>query len=128
MTCIFLVDEHEDARQSLVRRLESGGRVRVAAHVATVDEARVVAPTITCDLALINVQTYDSGSLLNCRELRKIIDRPLIVLASFMTERDWLALKQAGADGYLLKRANSANLADAIIDAAERYGRAGDNG
>ncbi len=118
---VLLVDAHEEARRSLVRRLESDGRVTVAAHVSTVEEAGVVVRGAQCDLALMNVQSHDNESITRCQELRRLTEIPLVVLASFMTIEHWQALRQAGAADYLLKHANSQRLCSAIVQLAERH-------
>ena len=118
---VLLVDTHEEARQSLVRRLESDGRVTVAGHVSTVAEAGAVVRGAQCDLALMNVQSYDNESITRCQELRRLTELPLVVLASFMTIEQWHALKQAGAADYLLKHANSQRLCSAIVRLADRH-------
>ncbi len=124
---VLLVDAHEEARRSLVRRLESDGRVAVAAHVSTVEEAGVVVRDAQCDLALMNVQSHDNESIACCQELRKLTGIPLVVLTSFMTIEHWRALRQAGAADYLLKHANSHLLCNAIFRLADRYQTAGRN-
>jgi len=118
---VLLVDAHEEARQSLVRRLESDGRVMVAAQVPTVAEAGVVVRGAQCDLALMNVQSHDNESIARCQELRRLTEIPLVVLASFMTIEQWRALRQAGAADYLLKHANSQRLCSAIVRLADRH-------
>ena len=117
---VLLVDAHEEARQALVRRLESDGRVTVAAQVPTVAEAGVVVWGAQCDLALMNVQSHDNESITRCQELRRLTEIPLVVLASFMTSEQWRALRQAGAADYLLKHANSQRLCSAIVRLADR--------
>jgi len=124
---VLLVDTHEEARQSLVRRLESDGRLAVAADVSTVAEAGIVARDAQFDLALMNVQSYDNESIARCQELRRLTDIPLVVLTSFMTIGQWRALRQAGALDYVLKHANSQLLCDAILRLANRYQTAGMN-
>ena len=118
---VLLVDAHEEARQALVRRLESDGRVAVAAQAPTVAEAGVVVRGAQCDLALMNVQSHDNESITRCQELRRLTELPLVVLASFMTIEQWHALKQAGAADYLLKHANSQRLCSAIVRLADRH-------
>ncbi len=118
---ILLVDAHEEARQSLVRRLESDGRVAVTAQVSTVAEAGAVVRDTPCDLALMNVQSHNAAAVSLCRELRDLTDVPLVVLTSFMTDEHWRALRQAGAADYLLKHANSHLLCNAIVRLAVRY-------
>ena len=115
------MDAHEEAARSLVRRLETDGRVTVAAQVPTVAEAGVVLRGAWCDLALMNVRSHDHESITRCRELRSLTDIPLIVLASFMTNEHWKALRQAGATDYLLKYANSQGLCSAIVRLADRH-------
>ena len=104
---VLLVDAHEEARQALVRRLESDGRVAVAAHVPTVAEAGVVLRGAQCDLTLMNVQSHDHESITRCRELRSLPGIPLIVLASFMTVERWNALRQWVATDYLRKHGST---------------------
>ncbi len=124
---VLLVDAHEEARQSLVRRLESDGRLVVAADVSTVAEAGTVVRDVQFDLALMNVQSHDNDSIDCCRELRQLTGLPLVVLTSFMTIEQWRALRQAGALDYVLKHANGQLLCDAIFRLADRYETAGRN-
>ena len=118
---VLLVDAHEEARQSLVRRLESDGRVAVVAHVPTGAEAGAAVRNAQCDLALMNIQSHNGATVSLCRELRELTDIPLVVLTSFMTDEHWRALRQAGAADYLLKHANSHLLCNAIVRLADRY-------
>ncbi|MCH7579018.1 MAG: response regulator [Chloroflexi bacterium] len=125
MVRVLLVDAHEEARHSLVRRLESDNRLVVAADVSTVAEAGIVAQDAQFDLALMNVQSHDNESIARCQELRKLTGIPLVVLASFMTIEHWRALRQAGALDYVLKHADSQLLCNAIFRLADRYQTAG---
>ncbi len=118
---VLLVDGHEEARQSLVRRLERDGRVAVAAQVSTVAEAGAVVRDTPCDLTLMNIQSHNGGAISLCRELRELTDIPLVVLTSFMTDEHWHALRKAGAADYLLKHADSQLLCNAIVRLADRY-------
>ncbi len=118
---VLLVDAHEEARRSLVRRLESDGRVAVTAQVSTVAEAGAVVRDTPCDLTLMNVQSHNGAAVSLCRELRELTDVPLVVLTSFMTDEHWRALRQAGAADFLLKDANSQLLCNAIVRLADRY-------
>ncbi len=118
---VLLVDAHEEARQSLVRRLERDGRVAVTAHVSTVAEAGAAVRDTPCDLTLMNVRSHNSGAVNLCRELRELTRLPLVVLTSFMTDDHWRALRQAGAADYLLKHANGQLLCNAIVRLADRY-------
>ena len=118
---VLLVDAHEEAARSLIRSLESDGRVVVVAHVATVAEAGAAVRDAQCDLAVMNVQSHDDESITRCQELRRLTGLPLVVLASFMTIEDWRGLRQAGAADYLLKHANSQRLCSAIARLADRH-------
>ena len=118
---VLLVDAHEEARRSLVRRLESDSRVVVTAQVSTVAEAGAVVRDTPCDLTLMNVQSHNGAAINLCRELRELTDIPLVVLTSFMTDEHWRALREAGAADYLLKHADSQLLCNAIVRLADRY-------
>ena len=118
---VLLVDAHEEARRSLVRRLESDSRVAVTAQVSTVAEAGAVVRDTPCDLTLMNVQSHNGAAINLCRELRELTDIPLVVLTSFMTDEHWRALREAGAADYLLKHADSQLLCNAIVRLADRY-------
>ncbi len=122
---VLLVDAHDEARQSLVRSLESDGRVAVTVQVSTVAAACVVVRDTPCDLTLMNVQSRNDAAVMLCRELCELTDTPLVVLTSFMTIEHWRALSQAGAADYLLKHADSRLLCDAIVRLANRYQTAG---
>jgi DNA-binding NarL/FixJ family response regulator len=118
---VLLVDSHEDARQSLVRRLESDSRVAVTAQVSTVAEAGAAIQEASFDLTLMNVRSHNGGAVNLCREWRELTTLPLVVLTSFMTTDHWRSLREAGAADYLLKHADSRLLCDAIIRLADRY-------
>lgn len=118
---VLLVDTHEEARRSLVRRLKSDGRVTVAADVPTVAEAGVVLQSSPCDLALMNIQSHDTESIVRCQQFRGLTGIPLVVLTSFMTKEHWNALRQAGAADYVLKDANSQRLGSEIVRLADRH-------
>ncbi len=121
---VLLVDAHEEARRSLVRRLESDSRVAVTAQVSTVAEAGAVVQNTPCDLTLMNVQSHNGAAISLCRELRELTDIPLVVLTSFMTDEHWRALRPAGAADYLLKDANSQRLCSAMLRLANRHRKA----
>ena len=121
---VLLVDAHDEARKSLVRRLKSDGRIEVVADVPTVAGAGVAVRGSPCDLALMNIQSHDNESIARCQELRRLTGIPLVVLTSFMTVKHWRALRQAGAAEYLLKHADSQLLCSAIVQLADRHGTA----
>lgn len=119
---ILLVDSHEDARHSLVRAIESDGRLVVSAAVATVADVGPNIGTTPSDVSLLNIQSRERESTVQCRELRLRTGIPIFVHASFMTEGHWRALRRAGAVDYLLKHANGRELCSAIVRLAERHG------
>ncbi len=119
---VLIVDRHEDARGSLVRHLARDERLEVAAHVATIQEAESVVRDSQIDIVLLDVQSHAGTAAERCRALRQFTDAPVVVLASFMTNEDWVILRTAGAADYLLKPAGSKQLSDAIVRLASRHG------
>ena len=118
---VLIIDAHEDTRGSLVRRLERDERLDVAAHVATIEEAKSAIRDSRVDIMLLDVQSHAGTAAERCQTLHQLADVPLVVLASFMTIEDWRTLRTAGASDYLLKPAGSKQLSDAIVRLASRH-------
>lgn len=117
---VLLVDERDDARATLARRLQKDVRLSLAGVVATPEDAVDLLRVAPPDAVLLDVHGLNSSGPLACMRLRRLTTAPLIVLASFMTPELLEAVRGAGAADYVLKDVDSNRLTTAIIRIAAR--------
>jgi len=118
---VLLVDEHDDARTTLARRLEKDVRLNLTGVVAAPEDAVHLLRVARPDAVLLDVHGLNSRGPLACMRLRRLTTAPLIVLVSFMTPELQEAVRGAGAADYVLKNVGSDLLTAAIIRIAGRY-------
>lgn len=112
---VFLLDDHEVVRRGMRDLLEATGDVEVVGEAATAGEALRRIPAARPDVAVLDVRLPDGSGIDVCRRVRS--DSPgvhALVLTSYDDDDALLAAVVAGASGYLLKQARSADLVDAV--------------
>ncbi len=115
MTRILLIDDHTLLRESLVRFLAEEPSLAVAAHCATMPEARAILRTNPIDLILLD---YDLGpepgtDLLHFLRATANPARVLMLTAGMNPSATLTALN-LGAAGVVLKQTGTRDLLDAI--------------
>ncbi len=115
MTRILLIDDHTLLRESLVRFLAEEPSLAVAAHCATLAEARAILRSTTVDLILLD---YDLGpepgtDLLQFLRASANPARVLMLTAGMNPSATATALNN-GAAGIVLKQTGTRELLDAI--------------
>jgi DNA-binding NarL/FixJ family response regulator len=118
---LLLVDDHEDARTALARRLQRDPRLELVGTVSSVEEAAGLLPRACPDIVLLDIHQHDGGGVDVCRALHELTDAPVVILASFMTPELWGTVQRVGAADYLLKHIDTDRLSREIIRLAERY-------
>lgn len=117
---VMLVDDHLVVRVGLRTVLGGDPRVLVVGEAATGAAALEEAAAVRPDIVLLDLRLPDCSGAEVCRELRRReLARRVIVLTSFADEPLVLEAMRAGADGYLLKDAEDADLAELIVRVAQ---------
>jgi two-component system, OmpR family, KDP operon response regulator KdpE len=98
---ILVIDDEPQIRRVVRSALEAiDARVLEAGTAQEgVDSAAASAPT----LVVLDLTLPDRDGLDVCRDLRAFTDAPILVLSARYTDRDKVALLDAGADDYLVK-------------------------
>jgi DNA-binding NarL/FixJ family response regulator len=112
-TRVLVVDDHPIWRDAVVRDLATAG-FEVCATAGDGGQAVRIAASVRCDIAVLDLHLpvlsgpeTIRGLLRACPELR------ILVLSASGEQQDVLDAVKAGATGYLLKSASSAELVDA---------------
>lgn len=99
--CILLVEDHEDSLSALSRLLKLDGRVVHEARTAA--EARSLAASNKCDIAICDLGLPDGRGTDLIRELRATYNLKSIALTGYTTAEDARDVAEAGFDAYLPK-------------------------
>jgi two-component system KDP operon response regulator KdpE len=98
---ILIVDDAQQVRRVLRTALSSEGYTTFEA--ATGEEALESIRAATPDAILLDVNMPGIGGLETCREIRRTLDIPILMLTVRNAERDKVLALDAGADDYVVK-------------------------
>ena len=116
---VFLVDDHYVVCEGLRRMLEQEEGLSVVGEAHTGEEALAKLRDISADVVLLDVRMAGMDGIETLRELKASQpDLKVIMLTSYGDEYLSPSI-EAGATGYLLKRANRAEMVKAIHEAAQ---------
>ncbi|HWD18330.1 MAG TPA: response regulator transcription factor [Verrucomicrobiae bacterium] len=117
MITVALVEDNDTVRQTLSELIENTPGYRCVCACATAKEAMSELPKARPEVALMDIHLPgESGIACTARLKAKMPDLHVIILTVYKdTELIFRALK-AGASGYLLKRAPTADVLRAISD------------
>jgi two-component system response regulator DevR len=105
---VFLVDAHEVTRRGVTTVLAADPHIRVVGEAESMDQARRRALAVRPDVAVV-----DGAPL--CADLRSVLPgMRCLVLGQDVSPEAVSAAIQAGASGYLVKDAHSAELVAAV--------------
>lgn len=112
---VAIVEEDGQLRDAMVRILEGAGDMTCVAAFATAEEAIAVFPQAAPDVVLMDINLPGITGIEGTRRLRATMaSGEIVMLTAFDdTERVFESL-QAGASGYVLKRAPAAEILDAV--------------
>jgi DNA-binding NarL/FixJ family response regulator len=116
---VLLVDDHPIVREGLRAVLEEEGDLEVAGEAASGDEALARAGALAPDVVLMDLVMPGLPALEAIRRLRAASPAAqVLVLTTFVDERQVHGALEAGAIGYLLKDVARGDLVRAIRAAA----------
>jgi two-component system, NarL family, response regulator DevR len=112
---VLLVEDHEVTRVGLHSLLGSFEQISIVGEAATEEEAIARARELKPDVILMDIRLRNGSGFRACQTIRKMgLDSRVLFLTSFADDEVLFQALASGADGYLLKEINSANLVSAI--------------
>jgi DNA-binding NarL/FixJ family response regulator len=117
MTSVAIVEDNNDFRASLAHYLDEAPGYRCVCACSTAEEALQKIPKIMPDVVLMDIHLPNLSGVDCARKLKELCPTIQILILTVYedNERIFGALK-AGASGYLLKRADPADILRAIQD------------
>lgn len=114
-TRVVVVDDHELVRSGLRSLLDGQPDLRVVGEAGSVAEGVRRVAYDEPDVVVLDVSLPDGSGIDACQEMREVSPQSrILILTGFPDEEAYAQAFQAGASGFLLKRADSTHLADAI--------------
>lgn len=112
---VLLVDDSPIIRLGLRSALEDYPDIQIVDEAGTAATGLLAAGKHKPDVVLLDLHLPDKSGLVACRELKNICAQAhVLILTSSTNERHLQEAMNAGAQGYLLKDADSATLATAL--------------
>ncbi|MEX1264155.1 MAG: response regulator transcription factor [Actinomycetota bacterium] len=112
---ILIVDDHGLVREGLRTLLESQEGLHVVGDARTADEALALARRLHPDVVVLDVRLPDRDGFEICGELRELSPDSRILMFSGLAEGTVLIeAAKAGADGFVSKEADNAEIVDAV--------------
>jgi two-component system OmpR family response regulator len=118
---VLVVDDHEDIRDPLTVYLGRQGFDAVAASGAS--EMRSLLGRQPVDAIVLDIMLSDGDGLALCRDLARTTATPVILLTAMANPRDRVTGLDAGADDYVVKPFDPAELAARIRTVLRRIAR-----
>jgi len=120
---VSLVEDEAHVAAMLAALLANSEGLRLASQHPTAEEALARLPEIKPRVVLVDLKLPGVGGIECIRRLKRLLPEVLCLVITQFDNSDLLfdAL-QAGADGYLLKRASDAEIVEAIRDVVEGGG------
>lgn len=119
---ILLVDDHDVVRQGLRLLIEARLGFDVI-EASSGDEAVAIATNDRVDLVLLDARMPQHDGIWTLKRLQEMRpELPVLVLSTYDTEDYVEAALEAGASGYVLKEASTAQLGEAIATALSGKG------
>ncbi|MEL7024268.1 MAG: response regulator transcription factor [Pseudomonadota bacterium] len=114
-TQVFILEDDEQTRLSLIHRLEQEARFEVCASAGSIGESVPLLEQQEPDVLLVDLQLPDGESFgLIAAHTERAPDVPVLVISVFGDEKRVVSAIESGAQGYLLKDDAGEDLTDAI--------------
>jgi two-component system, NarL family, response regulator DevR len=116
---IFLLDDHEVVRRGIAELLAAVPGFEMVGEAGTAEQALPRALACRPDVAVLDMRLPDGSGIDVCRDIRSALpDTHCLILTSYDDQDAVLSAVLAGASGYVLKEIRTADLVDAIRQAA----------
>jgi len=114
-TRVFIVDDHPLVRESLAGLIDQQPDLSVCGEADRSSAALAAIGSAQPDVTIVDLSLADGSGLDLIRDLRKLHPRVAVLVLS-MHDESWYAERalRAGARGYVMKRAASRDVLDAI--------------
>jgi two-component system response regulator DevR len=114
-TRIFLVDDHEIVRRGVADLFDDESDLEIVGEAATVAEALARIPTLSVNVAVLDVRMPDGNGVELCRDLRsQMPELHCLILTSYSDDEALLNAIMAGASGFVLKQVLGNDLITAV--------------
>jgi len=112
---VYLLDDHEVVRRGLRDLLEQQADIQIVGESGSAQEALRRIPVLRPHVAVLDGRLPDGSGIDVCRDVRSA-DPSIraLILTSYDDDEALFAAIMAGASGYMLKQARSAELVDAL--------------
>ena len=118
---VLIVDDHRLFAEALEVILASDGRIEIAGHAATGEEAIDAAKSSRPDVVLMDIAMPVMDGLEATRRIAEEVPGTAILMLTGSNSRiDVDQAKQAGAAGYVTKDRIASELVGAILEVAKR--------
>ena len=112
---VLIVDDHGLVREGLRTLLESQDGFHVVGDARTADEGLALARRLHPDVVVLDVRLPDRDGFEICGEIRELSSNSRILMFSGLAEGTALIeAAKAGADGFVSKEADNAEIVDAV--------------
>lgn len=114
---VLLIDDHAVVRAGIRQFLESDQRIKVIAEASNGQELLDLLKTNQTDVVVLDIQMPVMNGIQATREIRKRGSSVGILILTAYDDPPYVqALLQAGANGYVLKTANPAEIIQGVLD------------
>ena len=112
---ILVVDDHGLVREGFRTLFDSVDGMRVVGDARTADEALALVRSLDPDVVVLDVRLPDRDGYTICGEIRELAPDTRIVMCSGLADGSALVeAAKAGADGFISKEADNAEVVDAV--------------
>ena len=118
---VLLVDDEDEARADLARRLRRSPGLELVAVARNAEETAGLLEQTQPEVLLVDLHLRNGQEFEGCRALCGLTDVPVVALASFMTPERWKTVERAGVATYLLKHVNTDQLGRELERIVGRY-------
>jgi DNA-binding NarL/FixJ family response regulator len=116
---VLVVDDHEIIRKGLSLVFELEDEFELAGEARDGDEALKQVAAVRPDVVLMDIKMPRKNGLQAAKEIKEAFgETKIIVLTALEREEDILIALQIGVDGYILKNADTQELAHAVREVA----------
>lgn len=117
---VLLADDHAILREGLASLIEKQPGIMVVGEAEDGGECLKKAAALVPDVVVLDIKLPDVPGIEVCRELKASHPLMKVIMLSMYEEFEYVnRALQVGADGYLLKKAASSELVDAILRAQQ---------